>query len=117
MMGHKISTYHDIKMKGIDYLRKIYASSHLTIQQRTKMDRASMLKEIIRAWGYDPEKILLTDAIAEPHRTICEKPITTEENEVKLLSNALKEMMKKELLNTMTSKETQTVYEPPEMYK
>jgi len=117
MMGHKISTYHDIKMKGIDYLRKIYASSHLSIQQRTKMDRALMLKEIIRAWGYDPEKILLTDALAEPHRTICENHLTTEENEVKLLGNALKEMMKKELLNTMPPKATQTVYEPLETHK
>ena len=117
MMGHKISTYQDVKMKGIEFLRNIYTAAHLSIQPRTKMTRASMLKEIIRAWGYDPEKILITEALAEPHRTICKKPITNEENEVKLLGNALKEMLKKELLDTIKPKETQTVYEPPEMYK
>ncbi|MFC1486930.1 tyrosine-type recombinase/integrase [Thermoproteota archaeon] len=117
MMGHKISTYQDIKMKGIDFLRNIYRASNLSIQSRTKIDRAFMLKEMIRTWGYDPEKILVKEALAEPHRTICEKHTTNEENEVKLLSNALKEMMKKELLTTIASKETQTVYEPLEMYK
>ena len=76
-----------------------------------------MLKEIIRAWGYDPEKILITDALAESHRTICENPLTTEENEVKLLSNALKEMMKRELLNTINPTTTSIVYEPLETHK
>jgi len=73
MMRHKISTYQDVKMKGIDFLRNMYAASHISVQHRTKMTRASMLKEIIRAWGYDPEKILITEALAEPHRTICKK--------------------------------------------
>jgi len=116
MMGHKISTYHDVKMNGIEYLRNIYAASHLSIKPRTQIDRASMLKEMIRSLGYNPDKILVKEALVEPHRTICERPITPKENEVKLLSNALKEMMKKELLNTMTPKETQTVYEPLETH-
>ena len=30
MMGHTISTYHDIKMKGIEYLRGIYLASGLS---------------------------------------------------------------------------------------
>jgi integrase len=117
MMGHKISTYQDIKMKGTDFLRNIYRASNLSIRQRTKMDRASMLKEIIRAWGYDPEIILVKEALAEPHRVICENSLTSEENEVKLLGNALKEMLKKELLGAMSPKATQTVCEPLEMYK
>jgi len=106
MMGHKISTYQDIKMKGIDFLRNIYRASNLSIKSRTKIDRAHMLKEMIRSWGYDPEKILIKDALAAPHRTICEKPKITEENEINVLSNALKEMMKKELLNTIEPKTT-----------
>ena len=43
--------------------------------------------------------------------------MTNEENEANLLGNALKEILKKELLNTIPSKATQTVYEPLEMYK
>ena len=30
MMGHTISTYHDISMKGIEYLRGVYKVSGLT---------------------------------------------------------------------------------------
>jgi len=55
--------------------------------------------------------------IAEPHRTICENPIKNEENELKLLGNAFKEMMKNELLNAMMPKTTSTVYEPLETHK
>ena len=106
MMGHKISTYHDVKMNGIEYLRNIYAASHISIQPRTQITRTSMLKEMIRSLGYDPEKILVKEALAEPHRTICEEHTNDKENEVKLLSNALKEMMKKELLSTMEPKVT-----------
>jgi len=42
---------------------------------------------------------------------------TNEENEVKLLGNALKEMLKKELLTTAKTNDTQTVYAPPERDK
>lgn len=106
MMGHKISTYQDIKMKGIEFLRNIYRASNLSIQSRTKIDRAHMLKELIRSWGYDPEKILVKDALAVPNRTVFGTPIKQEENEIKLLSNALKQMMKKELLTSIQSKTT-----------
>lgn len=75
-----------------------------------------MLKEIIRAWGYDPEKILLTEALAEPHRTNCGSPKRNEENEVKLLGNALKEMIKKELLTTIPQKTPKNVCEPLETH-
>jgi hypothetical protein len=78
---------------------------------------ARALKEIIRAWGYDPEKVLVREALAEQHRTICIEPSDIRENEVKLLRNALKEMLRKELLNTMKAEETKSVYGPPEMHK
>ena len=32
-----ISTYHDIEMKGIDYLRDIYSASALNIKPKTKI--------------------------------------------------------------------------------
>ena len=76
-----------------------------------------MLKEIIRAWGYDAEKVLVKEAMAEPHRTVCAEPSEIRENEVKLLSNALKDMLRKELLNTTNTKETKSVHGPSEIDK
>ncbi|MEM3880349.1 MAG: site-specific integrase [Candidatus Bathyarchaeia archaeon] len=35
MMGHTISTYHDIQMKGIEYLRGIYSAAALSIKPKT----------------------------------------------------------------------------------
>jgi len=58
MMGHTISTYHDIQMKGIKFLRGIYISSGLSIKPRTRISKIDALKEIIRAWGLNPEEIL-----------------------------------------------------------
>lgn len=77
---------------------------------------ARALKEI-RAWGYDPEKALVKQALAETHRTICEDPSDIRENEVKALMNTLKDMLRKELPNTMKAEETKSVYGPPEMHK
>jgi hypothetical protein len=36
MMGHTISTYHDIQMKGIEFLRGIYTASGLGIKPKNK---------------------------------------------------------------------------------
>ena len=98
MMGHKISTYHDVKMKGVEFLRNIYAASGLSIQPKTRVSKIDALKEIIRAWGMDPEEILTKKALAEPHR-IYAAPRDREEDQVRALSTALKDMMRKELMN------------------
>ncbi len=98
MMGHKISTYHDIQMKGIEFLRNVYASSGLSIRPKTQLSRIDALKEIIRAWGMEPERILTREALTQPHRAYI-YPAENEETQIQALSNALKEMMRKELLN------------------
>jgi integrase len=104
MMGHKISTYHDIKMKGIEFLRNVYASSGLSIRPKTKATRLEMLKQIVRAWGMDPDKVLVKEAFIEPHRTIV-SPLDHEEVQIRALSQALKEMILKELSNQVKSGE------------
>lgn len=96
MMGHTIDVYHDIQMNGIDYLRKIYASSGLAITPKTQTSKIEALKEIIRAWGLNPEEILTREAMCKPHRTIV-NPLEIENKEIKILCNALKAEMKKEL--------------------
>lgn len=56
MMGHTIDTYHDIQMKDVEFLRNIYTASGLFIRPKTCISKIDALKQIIRAWGLDPEK-------------------------------------------------------------
>jgi hypothetical protein len=101
-MGHRVSTYHDIKMKGVEFLRNLYAAAGLSIRPKTKVSRIEMLKGIVRAWGMDPEKILVKEALMEPHRVMV-SAIDREEEEVKTPSRALREMLRQELLDTIRS--------------
>ena len=94
-MGHTIDVYHDIQMKGIDYLRNIYAASGLSITPKTQTSKIDALKEIIRAWGLNPEEVLTREAMSTPHRTIIGQDL--ENKQMKILCNALKAEMKKEL--------------------
>jgi aryl-alcohol dehydrogenase-like predicted oxidoreductase len=97
MMGHKISTYHDVQMKGVEFLRNIYAASGISIKPKTRVSKIDALKEIIRAWGMNPEEILAKEALSKPHRTYA-TPAQREEDQIKTLAQALKETIKKELL-------------------
>ena len=62
MMGHKISSYFDIKMRGVEYLRGIYLSSGMSIRPQSEENKIEVLKQIARSWGLDPEKILSSKA-------------------------------------------------------
>jgi len=57
-------------MKGVEFLRGLYASSGLSIRPKTKLSKIEQLKTIIEAWGMDPNKILSKEALAMPHRTV-----------------------------------------------
>ncbi|MEA2090254.1 MAG: hypothetical protein U9O89_05805, partial [Thermoproteota archaeon] len=97
MMGHKVSTYHDIQMKGIEFLRNIYMAANLSIKPRTRISKLELLKELVRVSGYDPEKVLVKDAVMEPHRArIGPKD---EEHQIETLRKAVKEFLRKELLD------------------
>jgi len=102
MMGHTVDIYHDIQMKGIEFLRNIYASSGLSIRPKTKVSKVEALKEIIRAWGLNPEKILTREALTEPHRTV----ISTQDQEnsqLQILSRALRDLIRQETAVQMRS--------------
>ncbi len=92
-MGHTISTYDDVRMKGIDYMRNLYTQSGLTIRPKTKLSHIQQLKMMIEAWGMNPNEILSKDALASPHRTIME----AEERQLTTLNQALKQAIIKEL--------------------
>ena len=64
-MGHMVGTYYDIQMKGIDFLRNVYATSGLAIKPKTQVSKVEDLKEIIRAWGMNPEQLLTREDLAE----------------------------------------------------
>lgn len=96
MMGHTISTYHDIRMKGIEFLRGIYAASGLSIKPKTRVGKIDALKEIIRAWGMNPDEILAKKALVEPHRIFI-NPLEREQTEIQELRCVLKKAIIKEL--------------------
>jgi site-specific recombinase XerD len=58
MMGHKISNYFDIKMRGIEYLRSIYLSSGISMKPQSDESKIVALKQILKSWKLNPEKIL-----------------------------------------------------------
>jgi hypothetical protein len=96
MMGHTIDTYHDIEMKGIEFLRGIYVSSGLSIKPKTKVSKIDALKEIIRGWGLNPDEILTKEALTRPNATVISQD-ELQEKQMRLLSLALKQEVLKEI--------------------
>ncbi len=95
MMGHTVDTYHDIQSIGIDKLRNVYASSGLCITKKTQTNKVEALKEIIRAWGMNPEALLTREALTQG--AITHKTTEDYENhQLQILSNELKELIKRE---------------------
>ena len=93
-MGHTISTYHDIEMKGVEFLRNVYIASGLSIRHKAKITLIDTLKAMIKAHGEDPEKYLVRETFIQPHRTYAH-PIEREEDQIKILSQTLKQLIKK----------------------
>lgn len=93
MMGHKVSTYNDVRMKGIDFLRNLYAQSGLSIKPKTKLTKIDQLKTIISAWGLNPSEILSKEALSKPHRTL----VDPSQHKIEVLNRALKQAIIKEL--------------------
>lgn len=93
MMGHTISTYNDVKMKGIEFLRNLYTQSGLSLRPKTKLSKIEQLKLLIEAWGMNPNEILSNEALSMPHRTI----VDPMQAEIDVLNQALKQAIVKEL--------------------
>jgi integrase len=93
MMGHTISTYNDIKMKGVEFLRNLYASSGLSIKPKTRLSKLEQLKIFVESLGFNPNEVLSRDALAMPRHTV----IDPEQRKIDVLNQALKEAIIKEL--------------------
>lgn len=95
MMGHTIDTYHDIQSLGIDKLRNVYAASGLAIRRKTQVNKVEALKEIIRAWGMNPEQLLTRDALSEGAVTY-KTADDYENHQLQILGRQLKQLIQKE---------------------
>ncbi len=93
MMGHTISAYNDIKMKGVEFLRNLYASSGLGIRPRTRLSKIEQLKIVAESLGLNPDEVLSNDAQQMPHRTI----VDTDQRKIVVLNQALKSAIIEEL--------------------
>lgn len=78
-------------------IRSVCASAGLSIKPRSSVTKIDMLKEMMRAWGLQPEKILTREALAEPHRTYA-SPEEREKEEMRALGMALRDSLKKDVL-------------------
>ena len=96
MMGHTIDTYNDVQSKGVEFPRGIYAAANLSIHQKPQLSRVDQLKVFARGLGLDPERCILGESFAEPHRTFVSGDL--EEQQIKLLSSAIKNAIKQEVL-------------------
>lgn len=47
-----------MKMKGVEYLRRVYRSSGISIGPAVPVNKFDVLKDIIREMGLNPERIL-----------------------------------------------------------
>ena len=94
-MGKTIDTYEDVQSLGIETLRNLYVSAGLTIRPKTQANRIDQLKEIIRAWGQNPEEILTRDALMRGN--ITETQEVYQSHQLSLLANQLKKLIKSEV--------------------
>ncbi len=91
MMGHKGALYHDIQSRGIEFLRNVYSSSGISIRPKPQLDRVEGLKVVVRSLGYDLEKILVREALSEPHRIVTSG--NTEDLQVGTLTGVLRQAL------------------------
>lgn len=93
MMGHTISTYNDIRMKEIEYLKNLYSTSELSIRPKTKLSRIEKLKMLAESLGFNPDEVLSREAMSKSYRTV----IDPQERKIEVLNHAIKEAIIKEL--------------------
>jgi len=103
MMGHTIDTYEDVQSLGIETLRNIYTSANLTIRPKTQTNRIDQLKEIIRAWGENPEEILSRDALIRGN--ITETQEQTNNHQLSILADQLKQVLRRRSQNKHPKKQ------------
>jgi len=95
LMVHVVDTYHDIQSLGVEKLRNVYAASALSIRPKTRVSRIEALKEIIRAWGLNPEQVLTREALSQGAATTINVE-NREDHDLQVLSRTLKDLIRQE---------------------
>ncbi len=104
LAGTRSPTYHDIRSKGVEFLRDIYNKADLRImkQPREAEYRRKFTTQILRSLGVDPENYIpQRQTTAEPHR-IYAGPEDEEDYELPVMVRALKDSILKELQGSLT---------------
>ena len=99
MMGHTISTYHDIQSKGIEFLRGLYNNSGLRIRPKGFLSPKDQLRTMARGFGLSPEEAARLLTSSEPHRIFATEQ-ERDEHEIKILCDAITERIKNKILAT-----------------
>jgi len=103
LLGHRSSTYHDIRSKGVEFLRDIYNKADLRIskQLREAEYKRKFTTQILQNLGVNPENYLpQRQTTAEPHR-IYAAPEDEENNELSVVVKALKDSILIELQGSL----------------
>ena len=100
-MGHKGSTYHYIHMKGVEFLRKLYANAGFSIRPQARNGKVDLLKQMARTVGASSSEIKeALEALAEPHR-IYTAPEDNDNYELPAVIKALKDSILVELQGSL----------------
>lgn len=98
MMGHTISTYHDIEMNGIEFLRAEYAKAGLSIKPRSEPNKMSIVRDFLKSMGLKPEEVLSKEAQSMPHRTVLDySRQLSEQEQIDTMLRALMQKLKQEI--------------------
>jgi site-specific recombinase XerD len=92
MMGHIVDTYQDIQSLGVEPLRKAYQAAGLCIRKKTQLNKIDALKEIIRAYGMNPEQVLTQKALADGATTY-QTSEDYENEQLRVLREELKQLV------------------------
>jgi hypothetical protein len=97
-------------MKGIEFLRGVYLSSGLSIKPKTRLNKLEALKEMIRAWGLNPDQVMSKEALAQANITVIDRA-QLEQTQITQLTAALKQQMVKEIFGSQNQKSTNSCLE------
>ncbi len=99
MMGHTISAYHDIEMKGIEFLRNEYAKAGLSIKPKAETNKMAIVRDFLKSMGLRPEEILSKEAQTMPHRTIIDQSNRlSEQEQIDAMLRALMQKLKQDIV-------------------
>ena len=69
VMGHKTDLYLDVKMAGVEYLRRIYCLAGITVNPTEGYDRLALLKQALERLDFKPQDVLRPEILKKMNLT------------------------------------------------